>query len=290
MLSLFASLLAAASFFTALPTPSASFDYGTIHVDRYGGGGKAIVFIPGLGCGPWSWSEQIARFSKTNTVYALTLDGFDGRPFVESPDPLAAFDRDFWSFAAAQHVSKPVVIGHSLGGTLGFALAESHPERLAGVIALDGLPVFPMLAQSTDAQRTAAAGQMRAIAAESRDQVLAYERGFMKQIGTTHDDLVEPLAQAAAKSDPRAIAAWGAADLAADLRPGLAKASLPIEELMPYAQPTPYTEAQTLAFYRMLLDGAPSASVVPIDGARHFAMIDQPQAVDDAITQFLVSK
>ncbi len=273
-----------------LPPASASFDSGMLHVDRYGNGAKSIVFIPGLGCGAWSWAEQIRHFSSSYTVYAVTLSGFDGRAFTPQSDLFAAFDRDFWTFAQSQHLDKPVVIGHSLGGTLGFVLAESHPERLAGVIALDGLPVFPMLAQSTPAQRDAAATNLASsLAHQTHDELVAYEVSYMKQIGTVNDDLDAPVASLVAKSDPNAIAAWGAADLRSDLRAGLAKADVRMLELMPYAQPSPYSKEQTLGFYRMLVAGAPHADVVAIDGARHFAMLDQPQAVDDAITRFLAA-
>ncbi|HET9028542.1 MAG TPA: alpha/beta hydrolase [Candidatus Aquilonibacter sp.] len=283
-----AAALAVSSPMPSLPTPSASFQSGTLHVDRYGHGGTALVFVPGLGCCPWSWAEQIARFSKNNTVYAVTLAGFDGTPFTPQSDLTATFENDFWGMLASQHIDKPIVVGHSLGGTLAFALAESHPERLRAVVAVDGLPVFPLLAQSTPAQRKSAAQSLAAsVQNETHDRLLAFERTYMKQIGTTHEDLIEPTAQLEAKSDPKAIAAWGEADMNMDLRPGLAKATLPIVELMPYAQPSPYSKDQTLAFYRMLVAGAPNVTVVPVEGSRHFAMLDAPQTVDAQITRVL---
>jgi pimeloyl-ACP methyl ester carboxylesterase len=127
------------------------------------------------------------------------------------------------------------------------------------------------------------------IAAQTPDQVKAYELNYMQTIGTVDAGIAPELATKCAQSDPKAIAAWIAADLSADLRPTLKNATLPLLELMPYAAPSEYTQEQTLAFYQMLLAGAPSAKVVPITGARHFAMIDQPAAVDAAITQFLQS-
>lgn len=288
---LFSALLAAATLLP-LPKPASSFDSGMLHVDVYGSGSQSIVFIPGLASGPWSWSEQIAHFSPSYTVYALTLPGFNGRRFDVAPgsDLLAAFSNDFWTLLATKKITRPIVIGHSLGGTLAIDLSEQHPERLRGAIALDGLPVFPALAMSTAAQRSAAATKMVAsMAAQTHDQVAAYELGYMQKIGTIDPALAQPLAERSATSEPKAIAAWGAADLAADFRPMLKAATLPMLELMPYASPSPYTQDQTLAFYRMLLAGAPNVTVVPIPGARHFAMVDQPGEVDAAITQFLAT-
>lgn len=273
-----------------LPQASETFDVGTLHVQRFGNGAHTIIFIPGLGCGPWSWAEQIAHFSASDTVYALTLPGFDGRPISGEQNLFGAFTHDFWSLLDERHIAKPIVVGHSLGGTLGIALAEDHPERLAGVVALDGLPIFPTLVQASSTERMAQAKALsQSIATETRAQELAYEIRFMQTIGTIQPDLVAPTAQLEANSDPKGVAAWLSADLNADLRPALAKATVPIAELMPYAKPSPYTKEQTLGFYQMLFTGAPKVSVVPIDGARHFAMLDQPQAVDAAITQFLAS-
>jgi pimeloyl-ACP methyl ester carboxylesterase len=284
------SLAGAAGTLAALPAPLESFEAGSLHVDRYGDGGRTLIFIPGLGSGPWSWAEQITRFRSSYRVYVLTLSGFDGRPFVAQPDLFGTFSRDFWSLLDTRHIAHPVVIGHSLGGTLAIALAEQHPERLAGVIALDGLPVFPTVAQQTADQRIAAAAAFAArIASQTPEQLLAAEVTYMQAIGTIDPALVQPTAALEARSDARAMAAWTQADLSADLRPALPNAKVPLLELMPYAPNGPYTEDQTLEFYRALLAGAPNVTVEPIDGAKHFAMLDQPALVDAAITRFLAA-
>jgi pimeloyl-ACP methyl ester carboxylesterase len=295
------ALLGAALFFTAahtaataaalpsLPAPAESFEAGSIHVDRYGSGAQTLVFIPGLSCGPWEWAEAIGRFSKTATVYALTLDGFDGRTYVPNDDLFATFTHDVYALLDARKIERPVVIGHSLGGTLAFALAQAQPNRIAGFVSLDGLPVFPTMAQAPEASRKQAAAAMASqIAGETHDQMLAYDVGYMRS-ATLQSDLVQPAATLEATSDPKATAAWLQADLDADLRPGLPAMNTPGLLLMPYASPSPYTLEQTTAFYQSLVHGAPRVTVVPIEGARHFAMLDQPAAVDAAITRFLAS-
>ncbi len=278
---------ASAAALVPLPVAAESFDIGFLHVDRYGNGPSSIIIIPGLACGPWEWAREIALLSQNDTVYALTLSGFDGRPYTISGDPFDEFSRDFWALLDARKIERPVVIGHSLGGTLAIALAEEHSDRLAGVFALDGLPVFPTLAQADTAAREKAAQSASAqIAAETHDQVVAQERSYM-QHAVLDESLVEPTAALEGRSDPKGIAAWISADLSRDLRPGLARITIPLVEVMPYASPSPYTQAQTLLFYQSLLAGAPHATVVPIENARHFAMFDQPKAVDAVIMQFL---
>jgi N-formylmaleamate deformylase len=280
-------LPARATTLATLPAAAESFDLGTLHVARYGSGPNTIIFIPGLACGPWVWAREINALSQRNTVYTLTLSGFDGRAYAIAGDPFAAFSSDFWSLLEQRKISRPVVIGHSLGGTLAIALAEQHSDRLAGIIALDGLPVFPTLAQAdASAREKAATAASTQIAAETHEQVMDYEKKYMA-MATLDPTLVDPTAALEARSDPKGIAAWIGADLATDLRPNLVQISVPFVELMPFAQPSPYTQAQSLAFYQALVAGAPHVTVVAIPNARHFAMLDQPQAVDDAIVAFL---
>src|SRR6185312_1790621 len=100
-----AGLLAVASLFP-LPKADATFTSGSIHVSQYGTAGKPLIFIPGLSCGPWSWSEQIAKFSKDHTVYALTLTGFDGTTFEPAGDLFAKFQDDFWYMLDTKKIVK----------------------------------------------------------------------------------------------------------------------------------------------------------------------------------------
>jgi pimeloyl-ACP methyl ester carboxylesterase len=292
----FASIAAAgAAPFSPAPTPAESFEVGTLHVDKFGSGAQALVLIPGLGGGPWVWYDTIAKFSPNHTLYVITLPGFDGRPAAEEKSLFAAFRRDFWAMLEAKKIQNPVVIGHSLGGTLAIALAEEHPERLAGIVAADGLPVFPMLANATAAQRQAMAGQMAGtFAAFSPEELLAAQKRYMNTIGTNKPELVEPVARLQARSDPKAMAEWMREDLSDDLRSDLGKITIPLLEIMPYdpgdgKQPPMYTREQTLDFYKSLVAGAPKASVVAIAPARHFVMLDQPEAFYQAVTRFLDS-
>lgn len=274
-----------------LPTPVATFDVGSLHVAQYGSGPRALVFIPGLTCGPWEWSGQIDRFSAHYTVYALTLPGTDGRPPIAGP-LFQTVTADFWTLLAQHHIAKPVVIGHSLGGTLGFMLAEQHPELLAGVVALDGLPILPSAAVAPRDQLAAQAAQLQAqIASANAQQFEAGERAQLAYLIQSPSD-VEAVLPLVARSDPGTTARWLGEDLLLDLRPQLASANVPILLLAPYdASVDGFAHLATIdakqTFYASLVKGAPDVHVVMIPNSRHFAMYDQPQAVTDDIAAFL---
>ena len=284
-----------AALFPAMSAPAASFDAGMFHVDKYGSGKHALVLIPGLASGPWIWHETIAKFAPHFTIYAITLPGFDGRAASDGKELFATFAKDFWAMLAEQGITRPIVIGHSLGGTLAIALAEEHPELLAGIVAVDGLPVFPMLAYAPPEQRAAMALQSSGMYASlESSKKLAYQKQYMSTIGTIWPELVEPTAQLEARSDMKAVASWIKEDLTSDLRPQLAKIVIPFLEIMPYnpadaKPPMNYSQEQTLAFYRSLLAGAQKVSVVAITPSRHFVMLDQPAAFAKEIEFFLAS-
>jgi pimeloyl-ACP methyl ester carboxylesterase len=297
VVALLLALVAAAPAFATvpppLPTAAATFDVGSIHVQQFGSGARSLIFIPGLTCGPWEWSGEIARLAPHYTIYALTLPGFDGQPSVDAP----LFPRvtaDIWTLIAQKHIAKPIVIGHSLGGTTGFMLATQHADRLGGVIALDGLPIYPTDVFSTPdkiaAMADAAAAKMAAI---PQAQFAAYEKaGSMPYLVTAPAD-VDAIATLAGKSDPKAAGQWFKEDMELDLRPQLVAATLPILLLAPYdaALEGKYlpTAAAKQAFYAGIVKNAPNASVVVIPNARHFAMYDQPKATSDAIDAFLAA-
>ncbi len=288
-LAAMSALPARAQSLPPLPAPAASFEVGSLHVDRFGSGPMTLVLIPGLGCGTWVWAGTIEHFASDYTIYAITLPGFDGQPMTSRRPLFDAFSDDFWTLLSSAHIERPVVVGHSLGGTLAIALAEQHPDRLRAVVALDGLPVFPALATATPAQRQATAAKVAApYASFTHAQLLASEERFM-QAAATDPALATPAAELIAKSDPRAIAAWAQEDLENDLSPDLPKVTVPLLELMPYtvSPSNPYTQAQSLAFYQGLLAGAPHTVVEPVAPSRHFLMLDQPDTFYSALSKFL---
>jgi pimeloyl-ACP methyl ester carboxylesterase len=276
------------------PSPVATFVVGSLHITQYGSGTQALIFIPGLTCGPWEWNGQIAHFAPRYTIFALTLPGFDGQPPISGP-LFPTVTADFWRFLDQKGVTKPIVIGHSLGGTMAFMLATQHPERLAGIVSLDGLPIYPasvfMPAASVKAMATRQAARMATMTAA---QFAEFQRTIVLPYLVTSPQDVDAIGALVSKSDPAATGRWFEEDLTLDLRPSLAQANLPILLLAPYDATVdaqyhlPTAEAKR-TFYDGIVKNAPHATVTIIPNSRHFAMYDQPQAVTDDIATFIAS-
>ncbi|WP_426687920.1 alpha/beta fold hydrolase [Rhodanobacter ginsengiterrae] len=278
--------------FPTLPTVT-----GTLKVERHGDHGRAVILIPGLQGGPWVWQQTIAQLQKDHVVYAVTLAGFDGMPAPAAGGDL--FDRadaSLKELIEQRKIDRPVLVGHSLGGTLALRFAGEHPELISGVVAVDGLPIFPGMERVGAEQRKAMAAQMQQqMGAATPEQFRAQSLGYMQKIGVIDPQLAARYAPMNARSDIKASAEYMAEDLASDGRAGLKNANVPILEISPYNAPdfsTPpmvMSEAQKTAYYQSLLANAPNAKVVSISPSRHFVMLDQPAKFQQALDHFLKS-
>ena len=120
------SLLVAGSAWAA-PTPgvtASSGQVGTLKFEVHGTRGRPVILIPGLEGGPWVWKDTIARLEKNHVVYAVTLAGFDGMPAPARKTGLVdQADASLLQLIEQRHIDRPVLVGHSLGGTLALRFA-----------------------------------------------------------------------------------------------------------------------------------------------------------------------
>lgn len=271
-----------------------AFTTGTLHVSRFGSHGRPLILIPGLGSGAWVWHDTIEHFKQDHVIYAVTLAGFDGTPPPPKGNYFEQADASLLKLIESQHIKKPVLVGHSLGGTLAIRFAEQHSALLSGVVAVDGLPVFPGTQDMTAAQRQQMAADLQAhMSAMTPAQYKEQQHQYMLHIGVLNPVLAKKLALLSEKSSAQAVARYAAEDAGADFRAGLDKISVPLLEISPYNQadfsngPLKMTEAQKAAFYTMLLKGAPHARVISIAPSRHFVMYDQPLKFRATLAKFL---
>ena len=272
-----------------------SFEVGTLKVEPHGHGGRTIILVPGLAGGPWVWKDTVADLSRHNTVYTVTLAGFDGTPAPSADGNwMDRADTSLAQLIEQKHLGKPILVGHSLGATLSLRFAGKHPDLTGGVVAVDGLPIFPGMERVTPEQRAAIAAGMRAQFESAPPETFkAQQLQYMQKIGTLDPKIAEQVAPLNARSDQKAVARYAAEDAAADYRPELKNAKAAILEIAPYSEadatqgPVKLTQAQKVAYYQSLLADAPNAKVVAIAPSRHYVMLDQPKAFEKTLNDFI---
>ncbi|MEB3020141.1 alpha/beta fold hydrolase [[Mycobacterium] crassicus] len=124
-----------------------------LNIREYGSGGdRAVVLLHGYTASIQWWEAVAPALAHGNRVVAIDLIGHGGS---EAPRDVAAYSADAQATAVRQAldalgVRHAVVIGHSMGGTVATALAESVPDMVDRVVvsdtpAAEGLVAMPAL-------------------------------------------------------------------------------------------------------------------------------------------------
>lgn len=278
----------------AAGAPVEKFNVGPMLVERHGSGARPMILIPGLSSGPYVWADTIRQFRQDHTLYVVTLPGFDGHPKT-SGDLVAGADAWIGKLIGSRKLDKPVLVGHSMGAALSIAYAGKHPEQVGGVIAIDGLPVFPGAEKMTTEQRLAMASQTKArMAGMSQEMFAAQQQAYMRShMGVMDTATADAVAARSAQSDAGAVFDYMAQVLAMDVRSTLPGIPVPVLLIVPFhegdakAAGMAMTAEGKAAYYRSLMAGTPKLTVLPVSPARHFAMLDQPEKVAGAMREYL---
>lgn len=271
--------------------PSERFEVGATLVERFGTRGTPLILVPGLASGAWTWQSTVRQFMGEHIVYVLTLPGFSGR----APAPgqgLAAAEIALRDLIDRCKPARPVVIGHSMGGTMAISLAARYPDLIRGVVAIDGLPVLPGTEAWAPEQRaTLAAGISGQLRASTPARFAAQQQGYMRVTGVVDMARADELARLTATSDRDAVNRYMGEIMAQDLRPMLPNIKVPVLVISPYfaadGEQLQMSEQAKNDYYLSLMKGTPNVRVVPVSPARHFAMFDQPEKVNGLISDYL---
>jgi non-heme chloroperoxidase len=111
-----------------------------LEVLDWGGSGKPLVFLAGLGGTAHALDKLAPKFIGKYHVYGVTRRGFGAS---DKPDPATAdysADRladDVLEVMDKLKIERPVIAGHSLAGEEMSSIGSRHPEKIAGLIYLD---------------------------------------------------------------------------------------------------------------------------------------------------------
>ncbi len=108
-----------------------------LEVLDWGGSGRPLVFLPGLGNTAHIFDDFAPKFTAGYHVYGITRRGFGA-----SSAPAAGYgaDRlgdDVLAVLDSLKLVRPVLAGHSLGGEELSSIGSRYPDRVAGLIYLD---------------------------------------------------------------------------------------------------------------------------------------------------------
>jgi non-heme chloroperoxidase len=114
----------------------------TLEVLDFGGGsGPPLIFLAGLGNTAHTFDTFAQNFTARHHVYAITRRGI-GVSSIPEPD-IANYDADrlgddVIAVMDELKLDRPVVAGHSIAGEELSSIGSRHPEKVSGLIYLDG--------------------------------------------------------------------------------------------------------------------------------------------------------
>jgi len=122
----------------AAPLSAATVDGIPIH-SASSGTGPTLVFVHGWTCDSSSWAAQVAEFSKRYRVVTLDLPGHgqSGSP-KDAKFSMDLFARAVEAVRAETGALRVVLVGHSMGAPVIRQYAHTYPDRVAGLVAVDG--------------------------------------------------------------------------------------------------------------------------------------------------------
>lgn len=256
---------------------------------KVSGRGRPILLIPGLSSTGEVWDQTVESLQQTHECHVVTLAGFGGRPRVEGPF-LPRVRDELIAYVKARGLERPILVGHSLGGTLALWIAATEPTLVGGVVAVDGVPFLPALVNPSvneDASRPQAEALRQRYQAMSAEQFAQANQAALQAMVTSPEDLSR-LLRTANSSDPSAVGQAVAELLSNDLRDDVAAIRAPVLLLAaaPWAT-TPQLQAGAVAAYEAQLANVPQRQVVLVPNARHFLMYDAPAELNRHLAAFL---
>jgi len=271
----------------------ADFASERLHVRVDGAeGGRDIILIPGLSSSPEIWQGTVDHLGAGWRVHRIHIQGFAGaEPKANATGPVAApVAEEIARYITENKLDHPVVVGHSMGGTIGMMLAARHPDLVGKLMVVDMIPfmgamfgppgttaesVAPIAEQVYQGMSTASPAdyQTRAEAtvtgmvnnAEARPQVLGDTRNSDQQVSSSaYRELI-----------------------LTDLRPELSKITAPTEVVYVKFNDARMTPEITDMIYQTSFANLPGVTLKRIDDAAHFIFLDQPAAFNAELDAFL---
>ena len=135
-----AILSAILTFTAAAPLWAADVDGISIHWTSRGSGTQTVIFVHGWTCDETSWQRQVPAISQKYRVITLDLPGHgkSGSP-KDGRFSMALFARAVEAVRSEAKVERAVLAGHSMGTPVIRQYALMYPQRVAGLVLVDGL-------------------------------------------------------------------------------------------------------------------------------------------------------
>lgn len=256
---------------------------------RQGRGAPSLVFVHGFLCSHEDWRHQIKFFSKTHEVVACDLRGHGSTPGRPQECSIEHFGGDVAALVTNLDFAKVFLIGHSMGCRVVLEANRIAPERVAGLVLVDGSRFGT---GDPEAAESSARAQIEGKGYKAWAEDL-FRQMFLKSTPATERLVARAVRQSAeigAALWPRS-ARWDAGTLETALA-AVRAPLLVIQTTTRDAQTGkrgPLKAGQTTPWLDLLRTGIPACRIEILPGLGHFPQLEAPARVNQLIAQFASS-
>ena len=272
----------------------ADFESGRFHV-RIDGPQQPIgdiILIPGLSSSPEVWDGLTNALKDRYRIHRIHVQGFAGVPPEDNATgPVAApVAEDIARYISEQRLTKPAVIGHSMGGTIGMMLAARHPDAVGKLMVVDMVPFMGAMfgPPGTTAESVAPIAEQiyQGMANSPPEAYNAQAEASVTGMINTESLRAGPLEDT--RTSDQAVSSSAFRELIlTDLRPELPRITAPTEVLYVKFNDPRMTPEITDAIYQASFATLPGVMLTRIDDSAHFIMLDQPERFLAEVNAFL---
>src|SRR5687768_9469600 len=119
---------------------------GSLHIERYGLGGPAVLLIHGFATNSFVWRNVGPAVALANlTAFAVDMLGYGASDRPPESDYGIAAQAEYLDRAlTAVRLAKATVVGLDLGAAVALRLAASHPDRVERLVLVNPLAADAM--------------------------------------------------------------------------------------------------------------------------------------------------
>ncbi|MGB7395293.1 MAG: alpha/beta hydrolase [Pricia sp.] len=248
------------------------------------GNGQPILFFPGFASTGEVWDATVAKLSQNYECHIFTFAGFGGVAPVEKPW-LPKIKKGIEDYVREQKLENPMIIGHSLGGSLALWLAseENHPYSkliLVDALASTGALMIPDFKSENMVYDNPYSQQMLAMNDEEFQKTVTQMASGMTLNEEKRADIIRDMLQA-----DRETFVHGYTDLLKlDLREDVARIEIPVTIL---AATHPYGKEMVEKTITEQFKNLEDYKVEYAENSAHFIMYDRPEWLLEAIKTHL---
>lgn len=272
----------------------ADFQSGRFHV-RVDGPEQPIgdiILIPGLSSSPEVWDGLTDALKDRYRIHRIHVQGFAGAPAEANATGLVATPvaADLARYIRQQQLDKPVVIGHSMGGSIAMMLAARQPTLVGKLMVVDMIPFMGAMfgGPQATAQSVQPMADMVATGMRSSPPEAWQAQASQTIAGMINTEAARPgPIQDSVTSDQNVAAASMRELITTDLRPELSRITAPTEVLYVRFNDARMTNEMTDGIYAASFATLPGVTLKRIDDSAHFIMLDQPERFLAEVNAFL---